>query len=58
MAETVKVTYDGKTYEFPVLEGTCGEKVVDLSNLRGTTGLITFDAEFMSTGSCQSQITL
>ncbi|SVB54279.1 uncharacterized protein METZ01_LOCUS207133, partial [marine metagenome] len=23
MAETVKLTYQGKTYEFPVLEGTC-----------------------------------
>jgi citrate synthase len=57
MAETVKLTYEGKTYEFPVLEGTCGEKAIDISTLRKTTGLITFDPGFMSTGSCQSKIT-
>ncbi len=57
MAETVKLAYQGKTYEFPVLEGTCGEKAIDISTLRTTTGLITFDPGYMSTGSCQSQIT-
>ena len=57
MAGTVKLTYQGKTYEFPVLEGTCGEKAIDISTLRTTTGLITFDPGYMSTGSCQSQIT-
>jgi citrate synthase len=57
MAETVKLTYEGKTYEFPLLEGTCGEKAIDISTLRNTTGLITFDPGFMSTGSCQSKIT-
>ena len=57
MDEKVKVTYQGKTYEFPVLEGTCGEKAVDISTMRSTTGLITYDPGFMSTGSCQSEIT-
>ena len=57
MAETVKLTYQGKAYEFPVLEGTCGEKAIDISSLRNSTGLITFDPGYMSTGSCQSQIT-
>ena len=57
MAETVKLTYQGKTYEFPVLEGTCGEKAIDISSLRNNTGLITFDPGYMSTGSCQSKIT-
>ncbi len=57
MAETVKLTYQGKTYEFPIREGTCGDKAIDISSLRQTTGLITFDPGFMSTGSCQSQIT-
>ncbi len=57
MTETVKLTYQGKTYEFPVQEGTCGEKAIDISTLRNTTGLITFDPGFMSTGSCQSKIT-
>ena len=57
MTELVKLTYQGKTYEFPVQEGTCGEKAIDISTLRNTTGLITFDPGFMSTGSCRSKIT-
>ena len=57
MTETVKLTYQGKIYEFPVQEGTCGEKAIDISTLRNTTGLITFDPGFMSTGSCKSKIT-
>ena len=57
MTETVKLTYQGKTYEFAVQEGACGEKAIDISTLRNTTGLITFDPGFMSTGSCRSKIT-
>jgi citrate synthase len=57
MTETVKLTYQGKTYDFPVQEGTCGEKAIDISTLRNSTGLITFDPGFMSTGSCRSKIT-
>ena len=57
MVETVTLTYQGKTYEFEVQEGTCGEKAIDITTLRNTTGLITYDPGFMSTGSCQSQIT-
>ena len=57
MAETVKLTYQGKTYEFDVVEGSCGEKSIDISSLRKQTGLITYDPGFMSTGSCQSAIT-
>ena len=57
MADTAKVTYQGKTYEFPVIEGTFGEKAIDIGKLRKETGLITFDPGFMSTGSCKSSIT-
>ena len=57
MGETVKLTYQGKTYEFPVVEGTCGEKAFDISTLRSDTGLITLDPGFLSTGSCESEIT-
>ncbi len=57
MADTAKITYQGKTYEFPVVEGTFGEKAIDIGNLRKKTGLITFDPGFMSTGSCKSSIT-
>jgi len=57
MGETVKLSYQGKTYEFPVLEGSCGEKAFDISTLRSETGLITLDPGFLSTGSCESKIT-
>ena len=57
MGETVKLSYQGKDYEFPVLEGSCGEKAFDISALRSKTGLITFDPGFLSTGSCESNIT-
>ncbi len=57
MNDSVKLTYQGKTYEFPVIEGTCGEKAIDISTLRSTVGLITFDPGFLSTGACSSKIT-
>ncbi len=57
MNDIVQISYAGKTYEFPVLEGTCGEKAFDISKLRSETGLITFDPGFLSTGSCKSEIT-
>jgi len=57
MGETVKLTYQGKTYEFPVVEGTCGEKAFDISTLRSDTGLTTLDPGFLSSGSCESKIT-
>lgn len=57
MEKTATITYDGKTYEFPVTEGTYGEKAIDISQLRAKTGLITYDPGFMSTGSCRSKIT-
>lgn len=57
MAETVKLTYQEETYELPLLEGTTGEKAIDITALRKETGLITFDPGFMSTGSCKSKIT-
>ena len=57
MTQTIQIIHEGKTYELPVIEGIFGEKAVDISQLRATTGLITYDPGFVSTGSCQSQIT-
>ncbi|MCH8156869.1 MAG: citrate synthase [Nitrospinae bacterium] len=57
MAETVKLIYQGNSYEFPIIEGSLGEKAIDIGNLRSQTGLITFDPGYMSTGSCKSAIT-
>jgi citrate synthase len=57
MAETVQLVFEGKTYEFPVITGSEGEKGVDISALRQKTGLITLDYGYANTGSCQSDIT-
>ncbi|PIQ97007.1 MAG: citrate (Si)-synthase [Nitrospinae bacterium CG11_big_fil_rev_8_21_14_0_20_56_8] len=57
MAETVTLTVNGNNYEFPILEGSCGEKAIDISQLRSQTGLITYDPGFTCTGSCSSKIT-
>jgi citrate synthase len=57
MNDMAQFVYDGKTYEFPVLEGSSGEKAIDITQLRAKTGLITYDPGFMSTGSCKSAIT-
>jgi len=57
MSETAKLEFEGKTYEFPVVTGTEGEKAIDISQLRSKTGLITLDPGYANTGSCASSIT-
>jgi len=57
MAETAKLVIDGKTFEFPVIVGTEGEKAIDIRKLRDETGYITLDDGYGNTGSCQSKIT-
>nr|HMR07171.1 citrate/2-methylcitrate synthase [Polyangiaceae bacterium] len=55
--KTAKLIYEGKEYELPVIEGTEGERAIDIRNLRKDTGLITLDPGYGNTGSCQSAIT-
>ena len=57
MDEKAKVTLEGKTYEYPVIVGTEGEKAIDIAKLRSDNGYITFDNGFGNTGSCTSAIT-
>ena len=57
MGETVKITYKGQEYTYPVVEGTMGDIAVDISKLRGETGLVTLDSGYKNTGSCESTIT-
>lgn len=52
-----KLSYDDKEVELPLLEGTMGEKAIDISKLRGSTGLVTLDSGYGNTGSCASDIT-
>ena len=57
MSDYATLTYDGNTYEFPVITGSEGEKAIDISTLRAKSGIITMDYGFSSTGSCSSTIT-
>ena len=51
------LTVEGKTVDFPVLSGTVGPDVIDISKLYAQTGMFTYDPGFTSTGSCESKIT-
>jgi citrate synthase len=55
--DTVKLIYGDQEIELPVVEGTEGERAIDIGGLRGTTGLITLDEGFVNTGSTRSSIT-
>ncbi|MEE4240752.1 MAG: citrate synthase [Desulfopila sp.] len=52
-----RLIIDDKTYEYPILESTCGENAIDISTLLRDTGLITLDQGYVNTGSCSSEIT-
>jgi citrate synthase len=51
------IILEGQSYEFPIIEGTEGEKAIDISSLRAQTGHITLDIGYKNTGSTQSAIT-
>jgi len=57
MSDTIKLVYGKKEYELPVFEGAEGEKAIDISQLRASTGFITLDPGYANTGSCTSSIT-
>ena len=52
-----KIILENKEYEFPTIQGSEGEKAIDISTLRNLTGYITFDPGYGNTGSCLSNIT-
>lgn len=47
----------GKTYDFPVIEGSTGPKVIDIRSLYKQSGMFTYDPGFTSTSACDSAIT-
>ena len=53
----VTINYEGKSYEYAVVEGSEQERGIDISGLRNDTGLITLDYGYMNTGSVESAIT-
>ena len=54
---SIKIDLDGKRFDLPVIEGSEGEKAVDITHLRKETGYITYDPAYVNTGSCSSGIT-
>jgi len=54
---TAKLILGDKTYELPVVVGTEQERAIDIEKLRSTTGHITLDEGYRSTGACLSDIT-
>ena len=57
MSDKVTLKFDGKEYELPVVEGSEGEKAIDIAKLRAMTGLVTLDAGFKNTAATTSEIT-
>ncbi|HVW14164.1 MAG TPA: citrate synthase [Mucilaginibacter sp.] len=57
MSETAQIKIGDSTYDFPVVEGTEGEKAIDISKLREQTGYVTLDVGYKNTGATQSSIT-
>ena len=58
MSDTkVTVSYDGQSYDYPIIESTIGDRGIDISKLRDQTGLITLDLGYKNTGSTISKIT-
>jgi citrate synthase len=57
MTKNATLSYDGKSFELPVVVGTENETAVDISNLRSQSGLITLDNGYANTGACSSRIT-
>ena len=48
---------DGKVIELPVISGSMGPDVLDITSLYKEADVFTFDPGFTSTGSCKSDIT-
>ena len=57
MSENARLTFEDKEVELPVVRGSEGEIALDISKLRGQTGLVTLDRGFKNTGSTLSAIT-
>lgn len=53
----VILKYDGKDFEYPIVDSTLGDRGIDISKLRTDTGLITLDIGYKNTGATISEIT-
>ena len=56
MSNTVTLTDNrtGKSYEFPIIDGTLGPSAIDITTLYKQVGMFTYDNGYTSTASCKS----
>ena len=54
---TARIEIEGQSYELPIMRGTCGPNVIDISKLYKQSGHFTYDPGFTSTASCESGLT-
>ncbi|WP_203566710.1 citrate synthase [Aestuariimicrobium ganziense] len=57
MTDYATITIDGVEHQFPLVTGSEGERAIDISTLRSTTGVVTLDDGYANTGAAQSAIT-
>ena len=57
MSDSIKIDYNNKSIDLPLVTGSEQETAIDISKLRAQTGLITLDHGFVNTGSTTSAIT-
>ena len=57
MGDAARLHVLDQDLEYPVIEGSEGERAIDIKSLRADTGLITLDEGFVNTGSTRSAIT-
>jgi len=57
MSEFAELRIGDETIQLPIVEGSEGERAVDITKLRSETGYITLDPGYANSGSCQSAIT-
>ena len=57
MADKAILIVGDQRIELPLLEGSEGEKAIDITKLRDQSGLVTYDPSFGNTAACRSEIT-
>jgi citrate synthase len=57
MTDRAHLSLGDARYELPIIEGSEGERAIDIRDLRERTGHITLDQGYANTGSCTSAIT-
>ncbi len=57
MSDKAQLRVGDQVYDLPIIEGTENERAIDISSLRGASGLITIDPGYKNTGSTKSAIT-